>query len=93
MRAAIDLDLTDYVAIIIGGGGILGVDPNNHLVAMVRDFSGRGRIAFVHLRHIRTNAAGDFNEVAHLSSAGVVDITRRPAGGSSQPLLRSSDGQ
>ena len=54
--------------------GSLGADPKNDLVAMVRTFSGRGRIAFAHLRNVRTNASGDFNETAHLSSEGSVDL-------------------
>jgi mannonate dehydratase len=54
--------------------GSLGADPKNDLVSMVREFSGRGRIAFAHLRNVRTSEAGDFCEVAHLSSEGSVDL-------------------
>ncbi len=54
--------------------GSLGADLGNDLVAMVREFSGRGRIAFAHLRNVKTSAAGDFHEVAHLSSEGSVDL-------------------
>ena len=54
--------------------GSLGADLKNDLVAMVREFAGRDRIAFAHLRNVRTTAAGDFSEVAHLSSEGTVDL-------------------
>lgn len=54
--------------------GSLGADLVNDLPAMVREFSGRDRIAFAHLRNVKTSAAGDFNEVAHLSSEGSVDM-------------------
>lgn len=54
--------------------GSLGADLKNDLVAMVREFSGRGRIAFAHLRNVKTSEAGDFCEVAHLSSEGSVDL-------------------
>ncbi|MEF2072611.1 mannonate dehydratase [Consotaella aegiceratis] len=54
--------------------GSLGADLKNDLVAMVREFSGRGRIAFAHLRNVKTSEAGDFHETAHLSSEGSVDM-------------------
>ncbi len=54
--------------------GSLGADLGNDLPAMVREFSGRDRIAFAHLRNVKTSPAGDFNEVAHLSSEGSVDM-------------------
>lgn len=54
--------------------GSLGADLKNDLVAMVREFSGRDRIAFAHLRNVKTNAAGDFHETAHLSAEGSVDM-------------------
>lgn len=54
--------------------GSLGADLGNDIVAMVREFSGRDRIAFAHLRNVKTSAAGDFCEVAHLSSEGSVDL-------------------
>ncbi len=54
--------------------GSLGADLGNDLVAMVREFSGRNRIAFAHLRNVATNEKGDFHETAHLSSEGSVDL-------------------
>ncbi|SKA12661.1 mannonate dehydratase [Consotaella salsifontis] len=54
--------------------GSLGADLKNDLVAMVREFSGRGRIAFAHLRNVKTSERGDFHETAHLSSEGSVDM-------------------
>ncbi len=54
--------------------GSLGADLKNDIVALVREFSGRNRIAFAHLRNVKTSEAGDFNETAHLSSEGSVDL-------------------
>lgn len=54
--------------------GSLGADLENDLPAMVREFSGKGRIAFAHLRNVKTNEAGDFHETAHLSSEGSVNM-------------------
>lgn len=54
--------------------GSLGSDLDNDIVAMVREFSGRGRIHFAHLRNVKTSPAGDFFEAAHLSSEGSVDM-------------------
>lgn len=54
--------------------GSLGADLKNDLPSMVREFSGNGRIAFAHLRNVKTSEAGDFHETAHLSSEGSVDM-------------------
>lgn len=54
--------------------GSLGADLNNDLPAMVREFSGEKRIHFAHMRNVKTDQRGNFQEVAHLSSAGSVDM-------------------
>lgn len=54
--------------------GSLGADIKNDVVSMVREFSGRKRIHFAHLRNVKANANRDFYETAHLSSEGSVDM-------------------
>ena len=54
--------------------GSLGADCNNDLVAMVKDFAGRGRVHFAHLRNVKVNAAGDFHETSHRSADGSLDM-------------------
>ncbi|MBM5575356.1 mannonate dehydratase [Deefgea sp. CFH1-16] len=54
--------------------GSLGADCNNDIVELVREFAGRGRIHFAHLRNVKVNAAGDFHETSHKSSDGSLDM-------------------
>jgi mannonate dehydratase len=54
--------------------GSLGAGPQNDVEAMVREFGGAGRIHFAHIRNVKVNARGDFEETAHNSSCGSLDI-------------------
>lgn len=54
--------------------GSLGADPANDMVALVKEFAGRNRIPFAHLRNVKTDDKGGFYETAHLSSAGSLDM-------------------
>lgn len=54
--------------------GSLGADAANDIPALVREFGGRGRIHFAHLRNVRTNAEGDFHETSHRSADGSLDM-------------------
>lgn len=54
--------------------GSLGAGPQNNVEALVREFGGMGRIHFAHLRNIKVTPEGDFEETAHLSSCGSLDI-------------------
>ncbi len=54
--------------------GSLGAGPHNNVEALVREFGGRGRIHFAHLRNVKINAAGDFEETAHKSECGSLDM-------------------
>jgi mannonate dehydratase len=54
--------------------GSLGAGPQNNVEALVREFGGRGRIHFAHLRNVKVNAAGDFEETAHKSECGSLDM-------------------
>ncbi|WP_248927076.1 mannonate dehydratase [Paenibacillus hamazuiensis] len=52
--------------------GSLGVNPDNDIVAMIKEFA--GRIPFAHIRNVRLYANGDFIETSHRSADGSVDI-------------------
>lgn len=54
--------------------GSLGADGMNDVAAMVREFAGRRRIHFAHLRNVKVNEAGDFYETGHRSADGSLDM-------------------
>ncbi|MBN9587990.1 MAG: mannonate dehydratase [Alphaproteobacteria bacterium 64-11] len=54
--------------------GSLGAGPQNNVEALVREFGGRGRIHFAHLRNVKLDANGNFEETAHKSDCGSLDI-------------------
>ena len=56
--------------------GSLGADLGNDIEALVREFGGRGRIYFAHLRNVSTKADGSFFESGHLSETGTLDMAR-----------------
>jgi mannonate dehydratase len=52
--------------------GSLGTNPANDIPAMIRAFA--GRIHFAHVRNVRHTGDRDFEESAHLSSDGSLDM-------------------
>jgi mannonate dehydratase len=52
--------------------GSLGSDPENDIPGMIRAFA--GRIHFAHVRNVRHTGGRDFEECAHLSSDGCLDM-------------------
>jgi len=54
--------------------GSLGAGPQNNVEALVREFGGLGRIHFAHLRNVKVEPDGDFEETAHLSECGSLDM-------------------
>lgn len=56
--------------------GSLGENPDNDVPAIIREFVGLGRVAFAHVRNIRHLGAGSFQESAHLSRMGSLDLYR-----------------
>ena len=54
--------------------GSLGAGPENDVEALVREFGGMQRIHFAHLRNVKVSPQGDFEETAHLSSCGSLDL-------------------
>ena len=54
--------------------GSLGCARSNDVAAMVRKYSAMGRIAFMHIRNVKIMEDGSFEERAHLSSCGSLDM-------------------
>ena len=54
--------------------GSLGCAAFNDVAAMVRKYSSMGRIAFMHIRNVQRLEDGSFEERAHLSACGSLDI-------------------
>ncbi|GLC78744.1 mannonate dehydratase [Lacrimispora brassicae] len=54
--------------------GSLGSDLNNDLPAMMGEFGAMKRIHFAHIRNVRHISEKDFDEAAHLSSCGDLDM-------------------
>ena len=54
--------------------GSLGADAGNDLVAMVREFSSRQRVHFMHCRNVLRSAPGKFREAAHPTQFGDVNM-------------------
>ncbi len=54
--------------------GSLGADLKNNIVELVKEFSGKGRIHFAHIRNVKVDEKGNFHEVAHRSECGSLDI-------------------
>ena len=52
--------------------GSYGTNPDNDLPDMIRSL--KGRIHFAHVRNLKFNYPGDFEEAAHLSSDGSFDM-------------------
>ncbi|MCL2229477.1 MAG: mannonate dehydratase [Treponema sp.] len=52
--------------------GSLGTNPDNDIPDIIRNL--KGRISFAHVRNVKHNAPGDFEESAHLSSDGSLDM-------------------
>jgi mannonate dehydratase len=54
--------------------GSLGANPDNDFPSMVRRFGAEGKINFMHARNIKHTGNRSFQESAHLSSAGSLDM-------------------
>lgn len=54
--------------------GSLGSNPNNDIPALVREFGAQGRIPFAHVRNIKFTGPGQFEEAAHFSADGSLDL-------------------
>ena len=56
--------------------GSLGADLCNDIEALVREFGGRGRIHFGHVRNVKVEPDGTFYESGHRSCEGSLDLAR-----------------
>ena len=54
--------------------GSLGAGLGNDVPALVRRYAAAGRIAFLHIRNIGLLPGGDFEERAHPSACGSLDL-------------------
>jgi len=54
--------------------GSLGCAKFNNIPAMVRKYSEMGRIGFMHIRNVKIMDDGSFEERAHLSACGSLDM-------------------
>ena len=49
-------------------------NPDNELPALIREFTAQGRVHFAHIRNVKRHSSRDFDECAHLSSHGDLDM-------------------
>ena len=54
--------------------GSLGCSAENDVPALIRKFGARKKIGFMHLRNVKITGERDFNETAHPSSCGSLDM-------------------
>lgn len=54
--------------------GSLGCTRKNDIVHMIKKYAGQNRICFAHIRNIKIMEDGSFEESAHLSKCGSLDI-------------------
>ena len=54
--------------------GSLGASADNDIVEMIRRFGGMGRIHFAHCRNVLLREGNSFEEAAHLSEKGSLDM-------------------
>ena len=54
--------------------GSLGADLKNDVVAMIREFGAQKRIHFAHMRNVKVDELGNFQETAHYSTDGSLDM-------------------
>jgi len=54
--------------------GSLGSNPENDLPALAREFAEEGRVHFAHLRNVKHVSIMDFDECAHISQYGDLDL-------------------
>lgn len=73
MRRIVELVDRPYNGLTLCSGS-LGSSPCNDIPALVREFGGEGHIHFAHVRNIKFTGPGRFEEAAHLSGDGSLDL-------------------
>lgn len=76
-----EANLDRFLALVDSGAnslclctGSLGCARSNDVTAMVRKYAAMGRIGFMHIRNVMILSDGSFEERAHLSSCGSLDL-------------------
>ncbi|XID91712.1 mannonate dehydratase [Paenibacillaceae bacterium WGS1546] len=54
--------------------GSLGASEDNDVPELMREFGAKGRVNFVHARNVKRTGPKSFQESAHLSSSGSIDM-------------------
>lgn len=54
--------------------GSLGSNPDNDVIDIVKNFSKKGKLHFLHFRNIKTNGEHSFEETAHFSKQGSLNM-------------------
>ena len=73
IRRFLSLNNSRYNGLTLCSGS-LSADMDNDIPAMIREFGGMGRIHFAHVRNIRHTSPVDFQECAHMSACGDLDM-------------------
>ena len=73
VRKYLDLHKSEYNGLTLCSGS-LGANRSNDIPSMIREFGSEGRIHFVHLRNVIHHEGLDFDESAHLSRLGSLDM-------------------
>ena len=73
IRTFLSLNNSTYNGLTLCTGS-LGADLSNDIPAIMREFSGMGRVHFAHIRNVKHLNDKDFDECAHLSACGDLDL-------------------
>ena len=73
MRRIVELVDSPYNGLTLCSGS-LGSSPCNDIPALAGEFGGEGHIHFAHVRSIKFTGPGRFEEAAHLSGDGSLDL-------------------
>lgn len=73
IRTFLSLSESRYNGLTLCSGS-LGSDPDNDIPAIAREFSSKKRIHYAHIRNIKRLGARDFDESAHLSACGDLNM-------------------
>lgn len=73
IRTFLSLNDSSYNGLTLCTGS-LGANQDNDLPAMIREFSSQGKVPFAHIRNIKHLSSLDFDESAHISEYGDLDI-------------------
>lgn len=73
LRKFLNLNPSRYNGVTLCTGS-LGSDLTNDIPAIIREFSAQGRVHFAHVRNLKHLSEKDFDESAHLSQCGDLDM-------------------